>query len=227
MPFGKIEPYDVFAGQWSSYVRRVEQFIFLNDIKDTHKVATLLTLVGDRTYNLMCDLCAPNNPEDKTFTELVDILKNHLEPKRSKYAEREIFRQRRQTAGEAIGDFLQQLQHLATTCNFGENLEENLCEQFVTGLASTEIKSRLLYDSKLSYKKAVELALGLEAAEKHVERVSGRYSTGGATSGDFGSRDGASGGGGGGALAGGESLHALPAHCWRCGKPYRGDKYRF
>lgn len=233
MPYGKIEPFDVFSGQWSLYVRRVEQFILLNDIKDNRKVATLVTLVGDRTYNLMCDLCAPDKPEDKSFTELVQILKNHLEPQRSQYAEREIFRQRRQKAGESIVEYLQQLKHLAATCNFGENLEENLCEQFVTGLGSTEIKSRLLFDPKLTYKKAVELALGLEAAEKHVGRVSGRSSVvGGGLSGDFGSRDGGAVGGGGEPSA--DGVHALrgaqaagPVQCWRCGKPHRADKCRF
>ncbi|XP_072934962.1 uncharacterized protein [Epargyreus clarus] len=238
MPYGKIEPFDMFSGQWSLYVRRVEQFILLNDIKDSHKVATLVTLVGDRTYNLMCDLCAPNNPEDKSFKELVEIVKRHLEPQRSKYAEREIFRQHKQNAGESIGDFLQHLKHLAATCNFGQYLEENLCEQFVTGLCSTEIKSRLLFDSNLTYKKAVELALGLEAAEKHVERMSGRSSIGGALSENFGRREAAGGAralggersGGGDGAAAGEGLHALrgaagrrpgpqaapPLQCWRC-----------
>lgn len=223
----------------------------LNDIKSDHKVATLITLVGENTYNLMCDLCAPSNPEDITFTELVNLIKNHLEPQRSVYAEREIFRERKQKAGESIADFLQQLKHLASSCNFGVNLEENLCEQLVIGLANVEIKSRLLADKALNYKKAVELALGLEAAEKHVERVSGRNSFGGACSG-FNSMDVGSGGG-----ETGEGLHAVrqararvhgaahgpvhgavhgPVHgsaprpttsCWRCGKSHQADKCRF
>ncbi|XP_045763671.1 uncharacterized protein K02A2.6-like [Maniola jurtina] len=253
MPFGKIEPFDLFGGKWSLYVRRVEQFIFLNEIKSTHKVATLVTLVGERTYNLMCDLCAPNKPEEKTFEELVTIVKNHLEPQRSIYVEREVFRQRKQKAGESILEFLQQLKHLATECKFGQNLEENLCEQFLTGLQSTDIKARLLVETNLTYKKAVELALGLEAAEKHVDRVSGRNSLGGAYSGDFGSNIGAGAGSaagpggaagssaaGGSGEAGGEALHALrggpagrarpaasSALCWRCGKPHRADKCRY
>ncbi|CAH2071766.1 unnamed protein product, partial [Iphiclides podalirius] len=58
--------------------------------------------------------------------------------------------------------------------------------------------------------RAVELALNLEATEKHVERVSGRSSLSGASSGDFGDgtpATGASGGGGSGGPAGGEALH--------------------
>ncbi|XP_013174911.1 PREDICTED: uncharacterized protein K02A2.6-like [Papilio xuthus] len=112
--------------------------------------------------------------------------------------------------------------------------------QFVTGLRSTEIKSRLLFDAKLTYKRAVELALNLEATEKHVERVSGRVSlSGAARSGDLGDSVAAA-ATAVSAVAGGEPLHALrggPAAaarsaaaqqpCWRCGKPHRADKCRF
>lgn len=246
MPFGKIEPFDICSGQWSKYVRRVEQFMLLNEIKVERKVATLITLVGERTYNLLCDLCAPNNPEVESYDELVRLVKNHLEPDRSKYAERECFRQRKQKQGETVAHYLQHLRHLASSCQFGTSLDENLCEQFVTGLNSIEIKSRLLSDRHLTYKTAVERALGLEAAEKHVERVSGRYSVGGAGLGQgFGGASTSGGGGGmaaGGGLAagaasgGGEGMHvvryASPATrpqntCWRCGKPHHADKCRF
>lgn len=106
------------------------------------------------------------------------------------------------------------------------------------GLISTEMKSWLLAEKDLTYKRAVELALGLEAAEKHVEKVSGRNSFWGSIGG-FGS-EGAGGGGASGSGAGtaGEGLHALrgarsgpaaagPGECWRCGKRHRADKSRY
>lgn len=103
MPIGKIHVFDLDGGEnWPAYVRLVEQFILLNDIKDNLRVATLVTHVGAPTYRLMCDLCAPDNPEKKTFTALVELVKNHLEPKRSEIAERHVFRQRRQGEGESI-----------------------------------------------------------------------------------------------------------------------------
>nr|XP_049694867.1 uncharacterized protein K02A2.6-like [Helicoverpa armigera] len=119
----------------------------------------------------MCDLSAPDNPENKTFTALVELVKNHLEPKRSEIAERHVFRQRRQGEGESINVFLQKLKHLATYCNFGDQLEVNLRDQFVSGLRSEEIRSRLFAETTLDYKKAVGLALALEAAEQHAAKA--------------------------------------------------------
>ncbi|XP_060800357.1 uncharacterized protein K02A2.6-like [Amyelois transitella] len=174
MPIGKVHEFNLDGpGNWPAYVRLVEQFIKLNDIDNELRVATLLTHVGAATYALMCDLCAPDHPESKKFDEIVTLVKNHLEPKRSEIAERHTFRQRRQGEGESIGVFLQSLKHLATHCNFGASLEENIRDQFVSGLRSEEMRSRLFAEASLDYKKAVELALALEAAERHAAEAAG------------------------------------------------------
>ncbi|KOB70119.1 polyprotein [Operophtera brumata] len=218
MLFGKLPEFELEDGRnWSSYVRLVRQFILLNEIKTELRVATLVTHVGARTYQLLCDLCAPNHPEDKTFDQLVVLVAGHLEPKRSEIAERHMFRQRRQEEGESISTFLQSLKHLATHCNFGATLEVDLRDQLVSGLRSEDMRSRLFAESSLDYKKAVELALALEAAERHAaEAVAGAA---------LWATAGASGLGQGAAVAG---LHRVaqgpPAAtgprgaCWRCGK---------
>ncbi|XP_060809976.1 uncharacterized protein LOC132904062 [Amyelois transitella] len=189
MPIGKIEPFDLTSKQWPAYVRRVDQFILFNEIKPELKVSILITVVGEATYSLMCDLCTPANPEDKTYTELVELVKVHLEPQRSELAERHIFRQRRQRVGESLTEYLQALQHLAVICNFGNRLEEDLRDQFVSGLASELLRSRIFAERTIDYKKAVELSLALEAADRHAETsgVDGQHaagSTGGGAAGE-------------------------------------------
>ncbi|KOB66662.1 Uncharacterized protein OBRU01_16033 [Operophtera brumata] len=88
MPLGKIESFDINDQNWHTYVRRVKQFIALNEVKETLHVSTLVTLVGPQCYDLMCDLCAPDLPEDKSWAVLVKLIKDHLEPERSEIAER-------------------------------------------------------------------------------------------------------------------------------------------
>ncbi|XP_045511104.1 uncharacterized protein K02A2.6-like [Colias croceus] len=242
MPIGKLEPFDVNSKQWPAYVRRVRQYILLNEIRQELQVPLLITIVGDTTYSLMCDLCSPEHPESKSFEELVRLVTQHLEPQRSEIAERHVFRLRRQVVGEPLTEYLHNLKHLATTCNFGSNLEENLRDQFVSGLASEAMRSRIFAEKDINYKQAVELALALEAAERHAE-VSAAPSAAGV--------------GGGGGSAAGEGLHQAsvrrsqlrgaarpPAQhggggsgagggaggtgrCWRCGRPHRADKCRF
>lgn len=242
MPIGTLEPFDVHSKQWPSYIRRVKQYIVLNEIKDELRVPLLITVVGETTYSLMCDLCAPNDPETKTFDELVKLLSNHLEPQRSEIAERHVFRLRRQRPGESMADYLQDLKHLATTCNFGTSLEENLRDQFVSGLSNVAMRSRIFAEKDIKYKEAVELALALEAAERHAE-VSAATSAAPTS--------------GAGSEAAGEGLHSTSARrapataggrrgprgparappgpqaastqpsCWRCGKAHRSDRCRY
>lgn len=167
MPIGKIETFEIGTHNWDAYCRRVKQFVVLNNIEEKLHVAVLVTHVGVACYELMCDLCAPDLPETKKFDELEKIVKEHLEPQRSEIAERHIFRQRKQASGETVNDYLQCLKHLAKTCNFGSTLEVNLRDQFVSGLYSEDMRSRLFAERELDYKRAIELALALEAADRH------------------------------------------------------------
>lgn len=244
MPIGKIEQFDISSKKWLAYIRRVEQFMALNGIKPELQVATLVTLVGETTYDLMCDLCAPDNPETKTFSELVKTVGDHLEPKRSDIAERHIFRQRRQNGGESLGDYLQVLKHLASTCSFKSTLEENLRDQFVSGLASDDMRSRLFAEPTLTYQRAVELAFALEAADRHAQASgtgSATATTGPGTAEPVHRLATGRGGGGGtraapghsggnsAAAAGAAASDAQRAHqpCWRCGKGHRAIGCRF
>ncbi|XP_037874317.1 uncharacterized protein LOC119630090 [Bombyx mori] len=173
MPIGKVESFDMGSQNWDTYIRRVKQFMELNDIEQRLHVATLVTLVGSECYDLMCDLCAPDLPEEKDFDILVKLVKDHLEPERSEIAERHIFRQRKQQNNENIRSYLQSLKHLAKTCNFGITLEINLRDQFVSGLYSEEMRSRLFAEKDIDYKRAVELASALEAADRHAMAAGG------------------------------------------------------
>lgn len=209
MPIGKLEPFDLNSTQWPAYIRRVKQYIVLNEIKEGLRVSLLITVVGEATYSLMCDLCSPAHPETKTFDELVKLVTDHLEPQRSEIAERHVFRLRRQNGSESLTEYLQNLKHLATTCNFGATLEENLRDQFVSGLANETMRSRIFAEKNIKYKEAVELALALEAAERHAE-VSGATAAAAVTSSAA-----ATGSGTGGAA--GEGLHQANVRRWSGG----------
>ena len=79
--FGKIESFDATKENWETYVERVEQFFLANDIDDDHKVPTLLSLIGGKTYTLLRDLLAPEKPATKSFQQIVTTLQEHLSPK--------------------------------------------------------------------------------------------------------------------------------------------------
>ena len=55
---------------------------------------------------------APATPQSKSYAELVAALKTHYEPKPLIIAERYMFNQRNQLAGESISDYVAELRRL-------------------------------------------------------------------------------------------------------------------
>ena len=103
---GKIEAFDKANDDWTAYVKRVEQSFIANGIKDNKKVPAILSLIGNKTYGLLRNLCAPEKPANKSLKEIVDILQNHLSPKPLVIAERFQFHKRNQLEGESISAYI-------------------------------------------------------------------------------------------------------------------------
>ena len=62
---GCIEPFDASANDWETYTARLEQYLDSKSIREEKKAATLLTLIGGPTYQLVRDLVAPADPKTK------------------------------------------------------------------------------------------------------------------------------------------------------------------
>ena len=92
--------------QNESVAAYLELFVTANDIKDDKLVPTLLTVVGSAHYTLLRGLVASNMPKDLTFDQLKEMLTKHFDPEPILLAKRFCFYQRKQSAGEAIRDYL-------------------------------------------------------------------------------------------------------------------------
>ena len=144
----------------SVYVDRLEKYFIANEIgsqavgaDDTaeareipqrKKVATFLTLVGPEAYRLLKSLLSPAIPASKTFPELIEVLGNHLKPKKLIVAERFRFHQRTQSEGETVAQFEAALRKLASTYDFELFLNQALRDQFVCGVRSEITQKKLL-----------------------------------------------------------------------------------
>ncbi|XP_047517455.1 uncharacterized protein K02A2.6-like isoform X1 [Pieris napi] len=163
---GQISAFDVKNGNWSAYIERVEMYFLANKIEDGVKLPTLIAVMGEDSYDLLSTLASPKKPSSLTFKEVVNLMETHLQPKPSILAERYRFRQRRQQENESIADYVADLKKLSRFCDFSTTLEDNIRDQFVCGLKSESTRQRLFAEENLCYKKAVSLAINLEAAER-------------------------------------------------------------
>ena len=170
---GRIEEYDD-KEEWQQYVERLSFFFVANGIETAEKKrAVFLSVVGAPTYKLLRSLVSPAKPDDKTFTQLVEILSKHFKPTPSEIVERFKFHSRFRKPGESVSTFVAELRRLAEFCNFGDSLETMIRDRLVCGINDEQIQKRLLAESELSYKKAVKLASSMEEASKNVLELKG------------------------------------------------------
>ncbi|XP_069114491.1 uncharacterized protein [Argopecten irradians] len=163
---GKIGQFDDSIESWETYVERTELYFTTNNIDGDVKVASFLTVIGAKTYGLLKNLCAPDKPADKTFDDIIVILKNHLCPKPSEIAERFRFHKRDQRSDESAMSYIAELRKLSIHCNFGDHLKTTLRDRFVCGLHKDNIQRRLLAETELNLETAVKTAVAMETASR-------------------------------------------------------------
>lgn len=174
--FGKLDEFKVGSESIRTYIEQVELFFEANEIPERKRVAVFLSVVGSTTYALLRDLLAPTKPQEKPLSELFETLERHYEPKPLVIAQRFYFYRTNQKQSESIADYVAELRRAAALCEFGEFLNDALRDRFVCGLLSEGIQKRLLTEEKLTFVKAIEIAQGLEAAEKSSKRLQGHES---------------------------------------------------
>ena len=99
--FGMLGEFEQSAELFNAYLERLEQFFIANSTgqcsanaspevlaaADKKKVAEFISVMGKNTYAILCDLCSPDSPKDKCFSEICDKLKDHFKPKHVEVAE--------------------------------------------------------------------------------------------------------------------------------------------
>ena len=121
-------------------------------------------------YNLLRDLLAPSKPSELKLNDLIDTLSNHFNPKPLVITERFHFHKREQLEGESVADYSAALKKCSERCQFGSFLEESLRDRLVCGLRSKNAQKRLLAEQELTWKKALEVAVAMESAEKQASQ---------------------------------------------------------
>ena len=99
-----------------------------------------------------------NDTKAKSYTELVELLTNHLSPKPNEIAERFMFFKRDRKHAESVNDYIAELRKLSENCNFGTSLNTYLRDRFVCGLNSESVQQKLLTMKDLNLDTALETA---------------------------------------------------------------------
>lgn len=168
MAAGLIGNIGIFAPEiedFTIYCERIEQYFLANKIEDKKiQAATLLNLIGPNVYQTLRDLTSPNLPKEKTYDELVRILKNQYGMRVNVHKERQLFFDLKQQESETINDWNVKIRKTATNCKFGTRLGNMLKDKFIYGMRSGRIKDKLSEEDEdqKELKDLVEIALRIE-----------------------------------------------------------------
>ena len=76
---GSTLPFNSQEQSWEEYCGVLQHFFDANKIEEPErKRAILLSSVGSQTYSLIRNLLSPAKPGDKSYDDLVNLLKEHF-----------------------------------------------------------------------------------------------------------------------------------------------------
>ena len=112
---------------------------------------------------------APGKPTDKSFTDIVSLVKDHHQPRPSTIVQHYNFHTRNQKAGESISEYVAQLRKLSEFCDFNDTLADMLRDRLVCGCRDRRLQCKLLAEKDLTFDQALTIAKALETAEKETK----------------------------------------------------------
>ena len=173
MPFTTLEAFSGESQDWDTYAERLEQHFIANDLeelsqegntdaairtRENKRRAILLSVIGSETYSVVRNLCLPTKPANKTFKELLIILKEHFSPTPPETVQRFKFHTCCRKPEESVAEYMSDLRKLAENCNFGTTLNEMLRDRLVCGINDDKIQRLLLLEDTLTLDKAFRIA---------------------------------------------------------------------
>lgn len=166
-----FEPFEPSTSNFHRWMQRLEGAFDAFQVQDEKKVTYFLHYIGAKAFEIICDKLTPEDPYKQDYVQLRNILEEFYAPAPLEIAENFRFHQRKQQEDESLQEFVVALQKLSVNCKLGDYLKTALRNQFVFGLRSRRIQSRLLEMKDLSFNKAVVIATGMELSERDANQL--------------------------------------------------------
>lgn len=168
----KFTAFDETAETFTDFVDRLESFFQLQSVKPENQAGCLVTALSPKLFKLLKNLLYPDTYATKSFAQLRDLLKDHLNPTPLVIPSRHALFTRRQADDESVTEYLTELQQLAIHCKYNaEVLSIVLRDIFVSGLKSKTILDRLFQEDDPSLTEVVRIAQSIERAEGATSEV--------------------------------------------------------
>ena len=79
---GNIGEFSADSETWVSHIERLQQYFIANNIKGEEKQrAVVLSICSASTYQLIRSVVSPVKPTEKSFEQIVTLVRQHYFPK--------------------------------------------------------------------------------------------------------------------------------------------------
>ena len=169
-----ISEFDHKVEDWKTYVERVNLSLTANDITDRDKKrAVLLSVCGARTYHTIRGLVAPSKLTDLAYDEIGMRVQEHYNPILVVTVQRYKFNSRVCQPEESVAKFVAALRHLGIHCDYGDSLNNMLRDRLICGITDARIQQRLLAETKVDFKRVMEITQAMETADRDATHLQG------------------------------------------------------
>ena len=154
--------------QWTHWYKSFTCYIAkYEDISEADKLNLLINHVNAAVYEIISDAASYND----AITQLERV---YAATPNSIFA-RYLLRSCKQQPGQSVDEFFQKLKQLCVDCNFTAvtaqvHKQQAIRDAFISGLASSEIRQRLLEEPELAMQAAFDKARSLEIAHDNAEQ---------------------------------------------------------
>ncbi|VDP90479.1 unnamed protein product [Echinostoma caproni] len=136
------------------WVERFELCCSIREGGAQNQSSLFLTVGGRDPYYLLKILAFPDAPAKLPYEALKSLLLNHLLPTEFQVHERAKFISLIRAEHVSCQDFILQLNQQASRCNYGDRLEEQLCDRIVAGINNLTLQRKLLEKKDLTFAEA-------------------------------------------------------------------------
>ena len=132
------------------------------------KSSILLTCKRDQGREIY-NTFALNNDDKLKFDLILKKFDEYCSPRKNITLTRYKFLTYKQKEGQTFNEFLTQLRKFSSDCEFGELRESLIRDMIVIGVLDENVRERLLRDSDLTLKRAIEIGHSFEQRKQHSE----------------------------------------------------------
>ena len=163
------------AQRWTKWRKQFETYHVAAELSKKGaevQVAILLHAAGSEAQEIHSQFIYEAEEDKNNFKKILDLFEAYCKPRKNTVYERYRFGSRDQMEGEPVDKCVKELKTIAVSCEFEEQEPQMLRDKIVFGYRDQKVKERMLRESSLDLKKALDICRAAETTKVQMKEMS-------------------------------------------------------